>query len=169
MSKVSIEEQNALGIRRQQYPSQPPPAARPTTEIEIRKAAPPPLNRFPDPVTALDVTPTATARIDMVTSAQDRAVGFLIASTPRTFVFALAITLLAILATGIGVVAGIVVLVSVFSVVELASYIFTLAISAEGTAHYEARQKWAILHYEQRQRWAHYNQRVREQKDQDHG
>ena len=60
------------------------------------------------------------------------------------------------LATDIGVIAGIVMLVSIFSVVELASYIFTLAISAEGTANYEARQKWAVIREEQRERWNHY-------------
>lgn len=150
-NRVSVEEQRKMGLIRENYtPAQPIVLAdrRPPAQVEI----------LPPQQTAVDlaVTPTATTHVDMRTSAQDRAWGFLIASTPRTFVFSLAITLISMLATDIGVIAGIVMLVSIFSVVELASYAFTLAISAEGTANYEARQKWAMLREEQRQRWNHY-------------
>lgn len=104
----------------------------------------------------LDVTPTATANIDMRTSAQDRAIGFLISSVPRTFAFSLAITILSIVVGGVTLVMSFVILFGTFSVVELASYVYTLAVSAEGVAFYEARQKWAILRREQTERWAHY-------------
>ena len=151
MGNVSIEEQIKMGIRQ---PARQLPANYVTGEIVQRPKAEvlPPLHTY-----EMSVVPTGTTHVDMRTSAQDRAWGFLIASTPRTFVFALAITLISMLATDIGVFAGIVILVSIFSVVELASYGFTLLISAEGTAHYEARQKWQVIREEQRARWAHYN------------
>lgn len=152
MSKhVTVEEQIKMGIRQptNYVPAQPIVVAdrRPQPKMEIM----PPQHNFD-----LAVTPTGTTHVEMKTSAQDRAWGFLIASTPRTFVFSLAITLISMLSTDIGVLAGIVLLVSIFAVVEIVSYVFTLAISAEGTAHYEARQKWGIIREEQRQRWNHY-------------
>lgn len=149
---VTVEEQRAMGIRRVNYV---PPQPQAETSIAHRprvEVIPPPTQQ---PI-ALDVTQSATANIDFRTSAQDRAVGFLIASTPRTFVFSLAVTLISMLATDIGVLAGIVMLISIFSVVDLALYFWTLSISAEGVAFYEAKQKWAILRTEQRERWAHY-------------
>lgn len=151
MEHVTIEEQIKMGIRQ---PARQLPANYVQGEIVQRPRVEvlPPINTYD-----MQVTPTGTTHVDMRTSAQDRAWGFLIASTPRTFVFALAITLISMLATDMSVLVGIVMLVSIFAVVELASYVFTLAISAEGTAHYEARQKWAIIKEEQRARWKHYN------------
>lgn len=150
-NRVTVDQQIEMGVLRHANPKYVPARVetqaithRPTVEVM-------PQNDF-----NMAVVPTATAYVDMRTSAQDRAWGFLIASTPRTFVFSLAIVLISMLATDIGVIAGIVMLVSIFSVVELASYAFTLAISAEGTANYEARQKWAVIREEQRERWNHY-------------
>ena len=151
MKNVTVEEQIEMGIRQ---PARQLPANYVTGEIVQRPKAEvlPPIHTY-----EMSVVPTGTTHVDMRTSAQDRAWGFLIASTPRTFVFALAITLISMLATDIGVFAGIVILVSIFSVVELASYGFTLAISAEGTAHYEARNKWDVIKREQAERWKYYN------------
>lgn len=150
-NRVTVDQQIEMGVLRHANPKYVPARVetqaithRPTVEVM-------PQNNFD-----MAVTPTSTTHVDMRTSAQDRAWGFLIASTPRTFVFSLAIVLISMLATDIGVIAGIVMLVSIFSVVELASYAFTLAISAEGTANYEARQKWAVIREEQRERWNHY-------------
>ena len=103
------------------------------------------------------VTPTATSHVDMRTSAKDRAQGFIIASMPRTFAFSLAVTLAAITLGGVTLGVAFVILFGVFSIVEIASYIYTLAISAEGTANYEARQKWNVIKREQAERWNHYN------------
>ena len=86
MSKITVEEQRAMGLIRENYvPANPP------TIIETTGHVIPDHQRvqLPQPITDLSVTPTATAHIDMRTSAQDRAWGFLIASTPRTFVFEL--------------------------------------------------------------------------------
>lgn len=161
MARVTIEEQEKLGLRGAagQVVVEPQVKAQIQQVVAQRKQQ---AEIMPQSAIELSVTPNATANVDFRTSAQDRAWGFLIASTPRTFVFSLAITLISMLATDIGVIAGIVILVSIFSVVELASYGYTLAISAEGTAHYEARQKWAMLREEQRNRWNHYNRLTNE-------
>ena len=150
-NRVAVDQQIEMGVLRHANPKYVP--ARVETQAITHRPA---VEVMPQNDFNMAVTPTSTTHVDMRTSAQDRAWGFLIASTPRTFVFSLAIVLISMLATDIGVIAGIVMLVSIFSVVELASYAFTLAISAEGTANYEARQKWAVIREEQRERWNHY-------------
>ena len=153
-NRVTVQEQIERGILQPSNSSSKyVPAKVETQAITHRPAVEvmPPQHNFD-----MAVTPTGTTHVEMKTSAQDRAWGFLIASTPRTFVFSLAIVLISMLATDIGVIAGIVMLVSIFSVVELASYIYTLTISAEGTAHMEAKRKWDVIEREQRKRWKHY-------------
>ena len=103
-----------------------------------------------------DITPTATQHVEVKTSAVDRAQGFLIASVPRTFAFALTVTILSIAVGGVTLAASFVILFSVFSVVELISYAITLLLSAEGVSLYEARQKWQVVKREQVNRWEHY-------------
>lgn len=150
-NRVTVDQQIEMGVLRHANPKYVPArvetqavAHRPTVEVM-------PQNDF-----NLAVTANGTSHVEMKTSAQDRAWGFLIASTPRTFAFSLAVTLAAITLGGVTLGAAFVILFSVFSVVEIASYIFTLAISAEGVASYEARQKWAVIREEQRERWNHY-------------
>lgn len=154
---VTVEEQRELGIRRVQYP--PAKAATVAADGPARQPAASAL-AHPDLVTDMSIAPNATSYVEMRTSAQDRAWGYLISSIPRTFFFSLGLTLVAILATGINLITGIVLLIVTFALVEMISYGYTLAISPEGTAHYEARQKWAILRYEQRQRWQHYGRQA---------
>ena len=151
-NRVSVQEQIERGILQPSNSAKYVPARVETQAITHRPA----VEVMPQNDFNMAVVPTATAYVEMKTSAKDRAQGFIIASMPRTFVFSLAITLISMLATDIGVIAGIVMLVSIFSVVELASYIFTLAISAEGTAHMEAKRKWDVIEREQRERWNHY-------------
>lgn len=152
MSNVTIEQQEKLGIvRRQNYVAAQPE----TTALARRTEAT--MQPMPHATIELAVTPTATTHVDMRTSAQDRAVGFIIASMPRTFAFSLAVTLAAITLAGASLLMAFVILFATFSIIELGSYIFTLGISAEGTAHYEARQKWQVIKNEQRERWNHYN------------
>ena len=146
---VTVEEQRAMGLLRNTGGPKLVPA---TFERPKTQPAPSPVN---DSI-MVNVTPNATSHIDMRTSAQDRAIGFLIASVPRTFAFSLAVAIAGIVLAGWSLAVSLVVLFGLFSVVELASYTFTLLVSAEGTAHYEARQKWAILRTEQKERWAHY-------------
>lgn len=150
--RVSVDQQIEMGILKPSNSKYLPArvetqsiAHRPTVEVMPR-------NNFD-----MAVTPTATSHVDMRTSAKDRAQGFIIASMPRTFAFSLAVTLAAITLGGVTLGVAFVILFSVFSIVEIASYIYTLAISAEGTANYEARQKWNVIKREQSERWAHYN------------
>ncbi len=106
----------------------------------------------------VDITPSSTQHVEVKTSAVDRAQGFLIASVPRTFAFALTITILSIAVGGVTLAASFVILFSVFSVVELISYAITLLLSAEGVSFYEARQKWQVVKREQMNRWNHYRE-----------
>lgn len=149
LKTITIEEQRAMGLLRSSTGG--PKLVPAVVEKSKPNSAPPPQT----PVT-LEVTPTAMAAVDFRTSAKDRAVGFLIASIPRTFAFSLAITILSIVVGGVTLAIAFVILFGTFAVVELVSYVYTLAISAEGTANYEARQKWAVIRREQEERWRHY-------------
>lgn len=151
LKPITIEEQQGMGMRRQNYV----PAV---TETSLARTPHKQPDLPPQTAITLDVTPTAMMNIDFRTSAKDRAVGFLIASMPRTFAFSLAVTVLSIVVGGVTLAMSFAILFGTFSVVELASYIYTLAISAEGTANYEARQKWLVIKREQEERWRHYRQ-----------
>lgn len=151
LKSVKIEQQEKMGIvRRQNYVAAQP-------EMTTALARVPRAEVVPQTPVHFEVTPTATSHIEMKTSAQDRAIGFLIASMPRTFAFSLAVTLASIVLGGVTLAASLVILFGTFSIVELASYIYTLAVSAEGVAFYEAKQKWAVIKREQSERWNHYN------------
>ena len=151
LKSVKIEQQEKMGIvRRQNYVTAQP-------EMTTALARVPRAEVMPQTPVHFEVTPTATSHIEMKTSAQDRAIGFLIASMPRTFAFSLAVTLASIVLGGVTLAASLVILFGTFSIVELASYIYTLAVSAEGVAFYEAKQKWAVIKREQSERWNHYN------------
>lgn len=108
---------------------------------------------------ALDIPLSATQHIEMRTSAVDRAKGFLIANVPLFAAFALLMWLLSgvfALAPWFSLTALVVFWLS-FVLAWLISYIYTLAVSAEGVALYESRQKWNVIREEQRRRWEHYN------------
>lgn len=107
----------------------------------------------------LNVPLAATQHIEMRTSAVDRSKGFLIANVPLFGAFAVGVWLLSGLLARYPLFsfAGLVIMWSSFVLAWLASYFYTLYTSAEGTAHYEARQKWAVIREEQRRRWEHYN------------
>ena len=148
---ISIEQQRQMGLRRDNYKTAP--LAVKAEMSPARRAAPPPAQ---SPI-MLDVTPTSVTSVEMKTSAVDRAKGFLISSMPRTFALSFAVAVGALVLTDISFAVDLVILFGTFSVVELISYVFTLAISAEGTAHMEARNKWQVIKEEQRQRWQHYH------------
>ncbi len=107
----------------------------------------------------IDVPLAATQHIEMKTSAVDRSKGFLIANVPLFGAFALGVWLLSGLLTSAPLFSfvGLCIMWSSFVLAWLASYFYTLTTSAEGTAHYEARQKWHVIKEEQRRRWEHYN------------
>ena len=114
----------------------------------------------------IDVPLQSTTNIEMKTSAVDRSKGFLIANVPLFSAFAIGVWLLSGLITASPLFSflGLCILWSSFVLAWLASYAYTLSVSAEGVSHYEARQKWDVIKTEQRRRWEHY-QRLTDQQD----
>ncbi len=151
---VSIEEQRAQGLLRRNYT----PAA-PTEIAAVAKRGPATLLPVQDTRHTIDVPLAATQHIEMKTSAVDRSKGFLIANVPLFGAFALGVWLLSGFLTTLPLFsfAGLVIMWSSFVLAWLASYAYTLHTSAEGTAHWEARQKWSVIKEEQRRRWEHYD------------
>lgn len=108
---------------------------------------------------SIDVVPNAQAKIDFRTSAVDRARGFLIASVPLYAAFALGVLVVAIALWSVPVLSfsALMVFWLSFTGAWLTGYAYTLMVSAEGIAWFEARAKWAILREEQLRRWNHYD------------
>lgn len=133
---------------------------KPAEVTAVAKRGPATLLPVQDTRHTIDVPLAATQHIEMKTSAVDRSKGFLIANVPLFGAFALGVWLLSGLLTSAPLFSflGLCILWSSFVLAWLASYFYTLYTSAEGTAHYEARQKWAVIKEEQRRRWEHYNQ-----------
>ena len=107
----------------------------------------------------LDVPMQATQHIEMKTSAVDRSKGFLIANLPLFGAFALGVWLLSGLVTTTPLFSflGLCILWSSFVLAWLASYWYTLRVSAEGIAMFEAKSKWRIIEKEHDRRWQHYD------------
>ena len=112
----------------------------------------------------LDVPLQSVTNIEMKTSAVDRSKGFLIANLPLFGAFAIGVWLLSGMLTNAPLfsVLGLCILWSSFVLAWLASYWYTLRVSAEGIAMFEAKNKWAVIREEQRRRWAHYERLTEE-------
>lgn len=106
----------------------------------------------------IDVAPTSQHIVEMRTSAVDRAKGFLISTVPLFGVFALAIVLASVFFFGVPFlsVPALVIFVVAFAGTWLLAYGWTLLVSAEGIAWYEARRKWDVVEREQTERWRYY-------------
>lgn len=104
----------------------------------------------------LDVPLSATQHIEMRTSAVDRSLGFLLASVPLYFAFALGVLILSVLFANVPFWSfwGLAIFWSSFVLAWLWGYRETLLKSAEGIAMFEAQQKWKVIQEEQRRRWA---------------
>jgi fatty acid desaturase len=124
----------------------------------VRRAAPDALQNV---VHTIDVQPSATQHIEMKTSAVDRSKGFLIATVPLFAAFAVGAVLIAYIAFNVPVLSAAMLAIFwlTFVLAWAASYIYTLAISAEGIARYEAGQKWQVIKREQTERWNYYKNR----------
>lgn len=107
---------------------------------------------------AINVQPSATQHIEMRTSAVDRSKGFLIATVPLFAAFAVAAVLIAYVAFEVPVlsVAALTIFWLTFVGAWVTSYLYTLAISAEGIARFEAGRKWRVIEREQTERWNYY-------------
>ena len=113
----------------------------------------------------IDVPMQSTQHIEMKTSAVDRSKGFLIANVPLFGAFALGVWLLSGLVTTTPLFSflGLCILWSSFVLAWLASYYYTLRVSAEGIAMFEAKSKWNVIREEQKRRWAHYDRLIETQ------
>ena len=107
----------------------------------------------------IDVPMQATQHIEMQTSAVDRSKGFLIANVPLFAAFAMGVWLLSgwLAAYPLLSYLGLLIFWLSFVLAWLVSYWYTLRVSAEGIAMYEAKSKWGIIRDEHDRRWAHYD------------
>ena len=151
----------AIEPHRPQRPQQPVtwvPEQRPAAIA--RHATAPEITAMNQASHVLDVPPTATQHIEVKTSSVDRAKGFLIANVPLFAAFALGVVLVAWVGAGVPIasVDALVTFWLAFVLAWLVGYVYTLSMSAEGIAMFEARSKWRVIEREQRERWAHYKQ-----------
>lgn len=123
----------------------------------VRRMAPSELNTVNH---TLDVMPSSTHHVEMKTSAVDRSKGFLLATVPLFAGFALGLVLVSVffLSVPFWSLTALVIFWLSFVGSWLVSYIYTLAVSAEGIAMFEARSKWKVIEREQAERWRYYNQ-----------
>lgn len=153
IDRVSRQEQEEIGALR--------PASRsyvPATP-ERRVSVPPAQHSVAH---VIDAPLSATQHIEVRTSATDRAKGFLIATVPLYAAFALGVVLVAYLLWDTPILSWSALLIFWLSFVAawLMGYVWTITISAEGVAFYEAKQKWNIIKREQTERWDYYRGQI---------
>lgn len=149
---VTIDEQEAMGLRRPRREMvQPAPVQQPI----VRRMTPAELNQVQH---VIDVQPSAQHIVEMKTSARDRAEGFLIATVPLFAGLALGMVLISVFFFGVPFMSltALVIFWLSFVAAWLIAYVYTLAVSAEGIAMFEARQKWNVIKREQEERWSYY-------------
>ena len=150
---VTMQEQKETGMVRRNYVA----AASEVTALAKRgPVVPLPVQ---DTSHTLDVPMQATQHIEMKTSAVDRSKGFLIANVPLFAAFAIGVWLLSgwLAAYPLLSYLGLLIFWLSFVLAWLVSYWYTLRVSAEGIAMYEAKSKWGIIKSEHDRRWAHYD------------
>lgn len=148
---VTIDEQEAMGLRRPRREMvQPTPVQQP-----IVRRIPTELGQTSH---VIDVAPSAQHYVEMRTSAKDRAQGFLIATVPLFAGLALGMVLISVFFFNVPFMSltALVIFWLSFVAAWLIAYVYTLAVSAEGIAMFEARKKWQVIEREQRERWDYY-------------
>lgn len=156
-NKVTYEQQVAMGlVRRPNYVH-----ARLAMQGEVL----PPVKRLDETAIntvqhSLQVPLSATHNVEMKTSAVDRSQGFLIATVPLFAGLALGMVLVSVFFFNVPFLSlpALVIFWLTFVCAWLVAYIYTLAVSVEGIALFEARRKWGILEREQAERWNYYKQ-----------
>ena len=150
---MSFEEQESQGlIKRNSYRNYVPPQPSAPT---VRKMPPAELAAVSH---TIDVAPSATHHVEMRTSAVDRSKGFLIATVPLFAGLALGMVLISVFFFDVPFLSLTALTVFWLSFVAawLISYVYTLAVSAEGIAMFEAKSKWDVIKREQKERWDYY-------------
>lgn len=150
-NRVSYQEQQEMGLVRRRYT--------PAVQGEIL----PPVKRLDENALntvqhALNVPLSAQHNIEMRTSAVDRSKGFLIATVPLFAGFALGAVLVSVFFFGTPFLSltALVIFWLTFVATWLLAYLYTLAVSAEGIALFEAKRKWGVIEREQQERWDYY-------------
>ena len=153
---ISRAEQESMGmVKRSNFTA-------PAEVTSLAKRGPAQVIPVQDTRHSLDVPMQATQHIEMRTSAVDRSKGFLLANVPLFAAFAVGVWLLSgafALAPWFSITALLIFWLS-FVLAWLASYAYTLHMSAEGVSMFEARSKWAIIREEQRRRWEYYEKQI---------
>jgi hypothetical protein len=149
--RVSYEEQVNMGLIRPRNNIVRPTPAAPV----VRRMPPGELNAVSH---VIDVAPSATHHVEMKTSAVDRSKGFLIATVPLFAGLALGMVLISVFFFDVPFLSlpALVIFWLSFVASWLISYVYTLAVSAEGIAMFEAKSKWDVVKREQRERWDYY-------------
>ena len=149
---VTIDEQEAMGLRRPRREMVQP---EPQQQAIVRRMPPAEINQTSH---VIDVQPSAQHIVTMKTSARDRAEGFLIATVPLFAGLGLGMVLISVFFFGVPFMSltALVIFWLSFVAAWLIAYIYTLAVSAEGIAMFEARQKWNVIKREQEERWDYY-------------
>ena len=153
---VSFEEQERQGlIKHNPYKNYVPLKVCAAAAPIVRRMPPAELNAVSH---VIDVAPSATHHVEMKTSAVDRSKGFLIATVPLFAGLALGMLLISVFFFGVPLMSLTALVIFWLSFVGawLLAYLYTLAVSAEGIAMFEARQKWSLLAREQKERWDYY-------------
>lgn len=133
-----------------------------TTHFIQPAPAPPTVRRIPAELSAtshtIDVAPSATHYVEMKTSAVDRSQGFMIATVPLFAGLALGMVLISTFFFSVPFMSLTALVIFWLSFVGawLLAYLYTLAVSAEGIAMFEAKSKWDVIKREQRERWNYY-------------
>ena len=135
-----------------------------TQQNIVRPTAPaaPVVRRPPAELSAvshtIDVQPSATHHVEMRTSAVDRSKGFLIATVPLFAGLALGMVLISVFFFNVPFMSltALVIFWLSFVAAWLLAYVYTLAVSAEGIAMFEAKSKWDVIKREQTERWNYY-------------
>lgn len=149
---VSVEEQEAMGLRRPRQPGFVVPETKPTV---VRRMLPTE-NRTEH---VINVPPSATQVVEMRTSAVDRAKGHLIATVPLFVFVGFVVDLLVYQFADYPLLSipSVLILTGATVLCWFASWIYTLSISAEAVSKYEARRKWDVVDREQKNRWRYYD------------
>lgn len=159
MDTITIEQQRSAGLTRPQANYVP---------ASVNHPAPPAMPINSQVAHIIDAAPVATQHVEVKTSAVDRAKGFLIASVPLYAAFAIAVVAVCVIGWRVPMwsLATFIIFWLSFVAAWTIGYTYTLSVSAEGVAHYEARAKWDIIAEEQRRRWDYYYQLLTGRTDQ---
>jgi hypothetical protein len=145
--RVGIDEQRALGLRREHYPANYVPATPEPVKLEV----------MPPYEASLHVEHPAKMQTVVTTSAVDRGKSFQLMITPISLVLAvLAVIVAMAFETEFFSFATLLIFWLTFAVVYVLGMCLTALATPEFVSWYSARRQWDIIEREQKERWGHY-------------